>query len=286
MHDDSTRPYFWMLSGGAFFACMMTLTNASAAYFPWQFVAMARSAIPFLIVLFWAISAGAPLVVWRPGILWVRSISGSVSLVSTFYALSLLPAPEVNTIANMFPLWVAILSWPLLREMPPLATWIGVFCAVAGILLMHPPNWHEFTLEDWPALIAVFASFSTAFAMIGLNRLKHLDNRAVVVHFSFTALVFSCGSYFLFDRPEPPRSPTLWAIVMLLGTGVTATVGQMFLTKAFTAGRAANVAIVNIAQIPMTLALQMLFFDYRLTPNKLLGMTLVAAPTAWFLLKK
>lgn len=286
MSEDSPRPYVWMLLGGVCFACMATLTNAASVYFPWQLVAMTRSAVPFLLVFAWAISAGVALVVWRPGVLWMRSISGSLSLVCTFFALSKLPAPEVFTITNMFPLWIAILSWPMLGEAPSLGTWIGVLCGVAGVFVLHPPTFllHAPTLHDWPILIALFASIATAFAMLGLNQLKHIDTRAVVVHFSFTALSFSTGAYFLFDRPPPTREPNLWALAMILGTGISATIGQMFLTKAFTAGKAAKVAVVNLVQIPMTLVLQLIFFDYELNPQKLLGMALVVGPTAWLML--
>ncbi|MEI7684988.1 MAG: DMT family transporter [Planctomycetota bacterium] len=285
MSEDSSRPYVWMLLGSVCFASMATLTNAASAYFPWQLVAMTRSVVPFILIVAWAISAGVALVVWRPGVLWLRSISGSLSLVSTFFALSRLPAPEVFTITNMFPLWIAILSWPMLGERPSLTTWIGVLCGLAGIFVLHPPNLDvsAVTVHDWPALVALFASVSTAFAMLGLNRLKHLDTRAVVVHFSFTALVFATGSYFLFDRPPPVREPNLWALAAILGTGLSATVGQMFLTMAFTSGKAAKVAVVNLSQIPMTLLLQILFFEYELTAQKVIGMALIVAPTAWFM---
>lgn len=288
MSEDSSRPYVWMLMGGVCFAGMATLTNAAASYFPWQLVAMTRSLVPFLLVVAWAISAGVSLVFWRPGVLWLRSISGSLSLVSTFFALSRLPAPEVFTITNMFPLWVAILSWPMLGERPALSTWIGVLCGVVGVFVLHPPTFllHAPTLHDWPVLVAIFASISTAFAMLGLNQLKHIDTRAVVVHFSLTAFVFSTGAYFLFDRPQPTQEPHLFALAMMVGTGVTATVGQMFLTKAFTTGTAAKVAVVNLAQIPMTLVLQMMFLNYQLDAQKLFGMALVVGPTAWLMLQQ
>ncbi len=288
MSDESPRPYLWMLMGSLCFACMGTFANAAGAYFPWQLVAMTRSVIPLVLVVAWALSAGVVLVFWRPGILWLRSIAGSVSLVSTFFALSKLPAPEVFTITNMFPIWVALLSWPMLGETPTLATWIGILCGVAGVFVLHPPPFlhHAPTLHDWPVLVALVASVATAFAMLGLNRLKNIDPRAVVVHFSFTALVFATAAYFAFDRPPPPRDPNLASLGIILGAGLAATAGQLFLTKAFTTGQAAKVAIVNLTQIPMTIVLQILFFDYELDARKLCGMALVLGPTAWLMLQQ
>jgi drug/metabolite transporter (DMT)-like permease len=287
--DDSPRPYLWMLLGCLFFACMATMANKVARYFPWPLIAMTRSVIPFLLVIFWALSAGVSLVFWRPGVLWMRSISGSVSLVGTFFALSRLPAPEVFTITNMFPLWVALLSWPMLGEIPSRGTWISVLCGVAGVFVIHPPTFFlsEPTPHDWPILIALFASVATAFAMLGLNQLKNIDARAVVVHFSFTALVFATAAYFIFDPPPPPSEPNLLALALILGVGLFATIGQLFLTKAFTTGQTAKVAVVNLAQIPMTLALQLIFFEeYQLNVSKMCGMVLVLGPTGWLMVQQ
>jgi drug/metabolite transporter (DMT)-like permease len=286
--DDSPRPYLWMLLGSLCFACMATMTNAVVAYFPWPLVAIVRAAIPFLLVLFWAVSAGVALVFWRPPVLWMRSISGSLSLVSTFFALSRLPAPEVLTITNMFPLWIALLSWPMLGELPSLSTWVSVLCGVAGVIVIFQPDLPQSAdaTHFLPILFAVFASIATAFAMLGLNQLKNIDTRAVVVHFSFTALVFATGSYLLFDQPPAPRAPNAVSLAIIFGVGLSATVGQIFLTKAFTSGQAAKVAVVNLAQIPMTLVLQLVFFNYPLDVQKILGMVLVLGPTAWLMVQR
>jgi drug/metabolite transporter (DMT)-like permease len=41
-----------------------------------------------------------------------------VSLVCGFYALARMPVADVLTLTNMFPVWVAVLSWPILRIVP------------------------------------------------------------------------------------------------------------------------------------------------------------------------
>lgn len=285
MPGENPQPYVWMLLGSFCFAGMGVLAHLSGESYPWQVVAIGRSLVPFLLVLAWSLVAGVQLVFWRPGVLWMRSISGSISLVSTFYALTCLPPPEVFTITNMFPVWVALLSWPLLGEVPTASVWISILCGVTGVCLIHPPDFlfHTPTDNDWPVLIAVLASFSTALAMLGLNQLRSIDTRAVVVHFSFTALVFSTAAFFLFERKTPDRPADALAFAAVLGTGLTATAGQIFLTKAFTSGQASKVAVVNLAQIPLTLVFDVVLFDRSLDARKLLGMALVLGPTAWLM---
>ena len=61
-----------------------------------------------------------------------RSLAGSVSLLCGFYAMTHYDVSVVLTLTNMYPLWVAVLSWPLMGELPSTDTWIA---AVVGVLL-------------------------------------------------------------------------------------------------------------------------------------------------------
>src|SRR5262249_11335422 len=154
--------------------------------------------------------AGARLVLWQPGTLWVRSLAGSTSLLCTFYALSRLPVADVLALTNTFPIWVALLSWPLLGEVPPAKVWLAIAVAVVGVLLIQQPL---FARGDGTILFALAASFFTAVAMLGLHRLQGLDTRAIVTHFSGVASLFCAASFFAFDHAPPLSSLTGgWAL--------------------------------------------------------------------------
>jgi drug/metabolite transporter (DMT)-like permease len=133
----TAAPYLWMLCGSFAFAWMSSLTHLLHDACDWRLVALARStlALAFAAALAWA--AGARLVLWRPGTLWVRSVAGSVSLVCTFYALGRLPPHVVLTLTNTFPIWVAVFSWPLLGERPTAAVWLAALTGVAGVALIQ-----------------------------------------------------------------------------------------------------------------------------------------------------
>src|SRR5262249_3520544 len=132
----SLEPYAWMLVGCISFAWMSKFAHLLGATCDWRIVALARSSLAFTFALALALLSGASLVVWRPGILWLRSCAGSLSLLCTFFALTRLPTSEVLTLTNTFPIWVALLSWPLLRERPSLAVWLAAGCGVLGIVLI------------------------------------------------------------------------------------------------------------------------------------------------------
>src|ERR1700680_4102077 len=111
---DAVLPYGWMLFGALAFSMMASLTHALGPVCDWQIIAISRTALALPFALLLSLEAGAKLVFWGPRALWVRSIAGSVSLVSPFYALTQLPVADVLTLTNIFPIWVALLSWPLL----------------------------------------------------------------------------------------------------------------------------------------------------------------------------
>jgi drug/metabolite transporter (DMT)-like permease len=270
-----------MLAGSLSFAIMGTLTHALGSSCDWRVIALARTFLALLFAAILALGARARLVVWRPWTLWMRSLAGSASLVCTFYALTRLPVSDVLTLTNMFPVWVGLLSWPLLGQAPSARTWVAVACAVLGVILIQQPHLAQ---GNFAVLIALVSSFTTAVAMIGLHRLEGIDYRAIVVHFSAVALVICLASLLFFEGPTLPQtSEAGGAGMMLLGVGVTATIGQLFLTRAFVAGPPTKVSVVGLSQVVFALGFDMVLWQRSFDSTTLLGMSLVLAPTAWLL---
>jgi drug/metabolite transporter (DMT)-like permease len=281
VNQRSVFPYLWMLLGSAAFATMGTLASSLKTSCDWQTIAFVRAFLAFVFAAGLAIAAGAQLVLWRPVVLWGRSIAGSISMVCTFYALQHLPISDVFTVTNMFPIWVAILSWPVMGEVPPMSVWVSAACGVVGVGLIQQPHFME---GNFALLIALLASFATAFAMLGLHQLYFLDTRAVVAHFSGVATLFCGASFFLFERTQPVHNVLAGrSLVMLLGVGVMATIGQLCLTKAFTTGAPAKVSVVGLTQIVFAMIYDVVLWQQSFEPIKLVGMALVIAPTAWLL---
>jgi drug/metabolite transporter (DMT)-like permease len=288
MTHPEARPYVWMLCGTFSFSIMAVLVEAlthgtagSAPPCDWQTVSVFRAGLVAIFAAILAKSAGAPLVWLRPARLWVRSVAGSCSMVCTFYAFHKLDSSDVVTLCNTFPIWVAVLSWPLYGHFPGGKTLGAILVGVAGVALVEQPHIESGNLGVLAALAA--ASF-TAVAMLGLHRLRDIDPRSVVVHFSAVATVFCVGAFFLTPREQPvERVLELGVLAKLLGIGVSATVGQVFLTLAFGRGAPAKVSVVGLMQIVFVMAMSAWLFDRSVNATALVGTALVIAPTAWIL---
>lgn len=281
MSRPAVLPYVWMLCGAASFAVMAAMTAALKDECDWQWIAIARTGLAMVFAVMLAVAGGAKLVFLRPGKLWLRSIAGSVSLLCSFYAMTHYATSEVVTLFNMFPLWVAVLSWPLLGELPPLDVWPAVVVGLVGIALMQSS---EFGGAQIAVAAAIFCSFTSAIALIGLHQVKEIDPRAIVAHFSAVALAGCIAALFLLPRTRPLVLD--WHNgALMLGVGAFATVGQLFLTKAFASGPPARVSVVGLTQIAFTMLLEVAFWQRNFSGLTLVGIALVIAPTAWTLLR-
>jgi drug/metabolite transporter (DMT)-like permease len=270
-----------MACGSLAFAVMGTLAHLLRSDCDWRVIALARSGVALAGAAVLARAAGARLVFWRPRILWLRSIAGSFSLIGTFYALTRLPVSDVLTLTQLFPVWVALLSWPMLGERPGCGVWLAVASGLAGAALIQQPHFAE---RNFASLVALGSSVSTAVAMLGLHQLHGIDHRAVVVHFSGVAVLFGGAMFLLLGPgPAPVALPRGHGLAMLLAVGAAATVGQLFLTRAFAAGPPARVSVVGLTQVAFALAIDVCLLGEGLDWRKLLGVGLVLAPAAWLM---
>jgi drug/metabolite transporter (DMT)-like permease len=281
MFRSAALPYVWMLLGAASFAVMAIFTVSLKEQVDWQWIAISRAGLAMTFAAGMAVAAKKRLVFFRPRKLWMRSIAGSISLVCGFYAMTHYPVSEVLTLTNMFPLWVAVLSLPLLGEWPSFDVWPAVLLGLVGVVLIQQP---QFGGGHMAVAAAIVSSFTSAVALIGLHQVRELDPRAVVAHFSAVALACCIGALFVFPT-QHSFSLDLRTAALLLGVGVTATVGQLFLTMAFAAGPPARVSVVGLSQVGFTMLLEMVLWHRSFSGLTLVGIGLVIAPTAWTLLR-
>ncbi len=278
------RPYLLMLWGAFAFAVMGAFTHAAAEHYDWQVIALARSMLAVSIAGLLAVKEKTPMVFFRPWTLWVRSIAGSLSVLCNFYALSRLPIADALTLTNMFPIWIAVLSWPVLGRFPERDVWLGVLSGVIGVAVMQQPCLAEGNLGT---LAAVTGSCTSAVALIGLHRLGHIAPNAIVMHFSSVSVLVVLATMFVVPSKHALaiQLTASWpAPVYLLCVGIAATIGQLLLTLAFAAGAPARVSVIGLSQVGFAMIFDVIFWNRALQFHSLLGMLLVIGPTVWLML--
>lgn len=279
MPSPAVRPALWMLCGAFAFSVMSAFTYALGPRCDWLVIAVARAAIMFVTAVAMARFKGVELVLWEPRTLWIRSLAGSVSLVCNFYAMTRLPIADVLTLTNTYPLWIVLLSAILMGLPPTIGEIAGVICGLIGVALIQQPHLGGDRLA---ATVALLGSVSTSVAMLGLHRLRGLDARAIVAHFSGVATVVALiwlalrGAGTLGTGFSDPRT-----VGMLACLAISGTIGQFFLTKAYAAGPPGEVAVVGLSQVVFGMGFDVAIWGRSLTTLSMLGFALVLAPSAW-----
>jgi drug/metabolite transporter (DMT)-like permease len=284
MSQASSSAYLWMFLSAFSFSVMSFLTHCLQHAFPWQTIAIVRTGVALLLVLLMARASNTQLVIWKPATLWIRSLAGSAALLANFFSLTHYPTPEVLALSTMFPLWVAILSWPVLRERPSISTWLAALIGIGGVFVLQQPQAERFSLL--PVFTALGASLASAVALLGLHRLKTIHTTAVVAHFSAVSLLVSMAAVWIFPFTKIERQPHWWELALLCAVGISATAGQLLLTKAFAAGSPARVSVIGLSQVAFTMLFDILFLHRSFSVVSLVGFLLILGPTSWVLLSR
>ena len=274
--------YFHMLWASFAFAIMAAVSHWAGAWCDWQLVVVARALVAFFFAVLLARAAGIPLVFRGPKTLWVRSIAGSTGMLCNFYALAKLPVSDTLTLMNTAPIWVTLFLWLFFRQTPTAGILVAVFASVFGIALIQQPH---FQSGKFACLMALCGAFCTSIAMLGLNRLQHLDPRAIVVHFSGVASVATILFLALTSRKDYTRQlASLPALALLVLVGLAGVAGQIGMTKAFAKGHASRISVIALSQILFGLLFDVVFWNRSVNAVSAVGMLFVIVPTAWLIL--
>jgi drug/metabolite transporter (DMT)-like permease len=194
-----------------------------------------------------------------------------------------LPVSTALVLSQTNPIWIALLSPFVLGRGPGLLEMAGIACGMVGVLLVQPPRGGETAA----VLVALLSALATAIAMLGLHRLRSVDPRAIVAHFAGVAAVVAGLSLVLFPGAmrESPGIGDRVTWLLLLGVGISGTIGQVCLTKAYATGPPATVAVAGLAQVAFAIPFDLLIWRRAVTPLAALGFVLVLAPSAFLAIR-
>jgi drug/metabolite transporter (DMT)-like permease len=171
---------------------------------------------------------------------WFRSIFGTLAAAGTFYTLAQpgLGLGDAVTLFQTSPIFVALLSWPMLGERVRGRTAVAIGVAFLGILAVAQP---AFQSAPQVVVIGSLTAVVTAVAMIWLRRIGPGESsEAIVLHFSlFGAVATAAASVPVW------RTPDAHSGALLLVTGVAGGLGQLCMTRAYSLDHAARVSAIG-----------------------------------------
>lgn len=168
------------------------------------------------------------------------------------------------------PLWVALLAPVLLGERTGRMVWIALVIGLVGVAIRYQAS---FQGEHLGLLASLAAGILAAGAYLSLRSLGRTDSTlSVVTWFSFALVVFPLlGIAWGAEgaRPWSEFSPRAWGLLALIG--ILGTLGQFFLTAAYTHGRAAAVTVGGLSEVLIALGFTVFWFGDEVRPSAALG---------------
>lgn len=172
----------------------------------------------------------------------VRGVLGLVGLCLNFWAVKLLPLAEQTALFFAMPLMVTVLAIPLLAEKVDARRWAGVLLGFVGILVVARPTGD---VSAFGVFIALSGAFCTALVAIAVRRLgaSEPEIRTVFYFFTLSAII---SAFFL---PWYWSWPTWSSFACLVASGLTGTVGQLLMTRAYAEAPAGFLSPFNYVSI-------------------------------------
>ena len=260
---------------GAFF--MFTLMNvfakllsANHSVIEIAFYRNLIASIPFLIMVFVLGKREILVIRSKPAAVGIRAVLGSVSLMTTFAAFTLMPMAETTVLLFTASLFIPILGVIFLREHVGPYRWTAIAVGFIGVVIMASPAGNVNVLG---VTIALIASLMHATLQVILRYLGRYESPETVVFYFVVIGTFVTA----LPLPFVAVTPTMAEVPLLFGVGLSGAAAQWLLSVAFRNAPAAIVTVFNYSGIVWaTLFGWMIWSDWPL-PTVLAGAGIVVA---------
>ena len=264
----------WMIVAGFLFATMAVFVKIGAEFFGAAELAFYRSIVTLLVAAGIMVAVGGT---WRTQYLGqhlIRGIAGGISLVGYFYAISKLPLATAQTLNYTSPLFLVLATVVVMGERFSAWLIVAVVLGFAGVALLLQPTFAGG--NEGAAMIGLFSGVVAAWAYLSvrtLGRVGEPDWR-VVFYFGVTATV-GCGIWQAATSSfHPIRLDNLW---ILVGMGVTATLAQLAMTRAYRLGNTLVVGALSYSTLVFGAVATYAVWRQNLAPLEWIGMAVIVA---------
>ena len=203
--------------------------------------------------------------------LLLRAIFGTCGIFANFYAISHIPVGDAMALNKTAPFFTLLLSWFLLSERMTMRQALCVVGAFLGAMLVVKPGSQVFS---GAALIGLSSGFCAGAAYAFLHKLgkEGVDGAFIILFFSIFSCVV-CVPFIVCGY----QSMNGLQLLMLLGAGTGAAIGQFGITWAYRFAEPRQIAVYDYTGIVFAALLGFVAFGQVPDGLSLLGFAVIIA---------
>lgn len=248
------RAILCVLGASAAFTVAAALVKAVAPAIPTVEIMLFRSVFAFA-VLFPLVRRHGLVESLRTRQPWghaMRALTGFAGMFGSFYGFAHMPLATVTALGFAMPIFLSILSVPLLGERVSAARALSIGAGLLGVLVVLRPWEDADPVAALPALVVVFGVAAWALAMVSIRRMGQAGERNVTI-----VLWFSLATAAIAGLLSVPVwvTPNGFGWAALIAVGLISGAAQLLMTEGYRSGEATMLAPFEYGAIIYTVLL-------------------------------
>lgn len=268
MNSTINKGVFYMLISAICLSLMSAFAKVVMTTLPTIEIVFFRNFLGVILISFTFFKTPIKQIGGRPFLLFFRAAIGLIAMLSFFYNISTITLADAVTYSRMSPVFTALFALWFLKEHIGKNGWIAIAFGFFGMLLVMQPFAGGFNFNH---LFGLLNAVCAALAFTSIRELrKYYDTRTIVLSFMGIGLIvpvvamsisefYSINSAeFIFGRFIMPQG---YEWVYLIGIGITASLGQVYMTKAYGETKAGLVGAIGYSVIIFSLIIGLFLGD-------------------------
>ncbi len=258
----------FMLISSICLALMSAMAKVLAESLPTIEIVFFRNFIGICIVLLTFFKSPLKQTGGKPFLLFFRAAIGLIAMLSFFYNIANISLADAVTYSRMSPIFTAIFAMWFLKEKIGPKGWLAILLGFSGMFMVMNPDGMVFEKAH---IFGILNAVCAALAFTSIRELrKYYDTRVIVLSFMGIGSIVPLASmllsinyhseFFDFMMGEFVL-PNTFEWVLIGGIGFTASVGQIYMTKAYGVTRAGIVGATGYSVIIFSLIIGLILGD-------------------------
>jgi len=261
----------WMLVATFFFALMGTFVKLGGESFTPTELVFYRSSISLFFIM--------AIMRWNDvsyssnymKLHLTRSSIGFISLLFFFYAINHLPLSTAISLNYTSPIFLGLLMPLILKRRIKKWLFLAVAIGFVGVFFILKPTFGN--QNYFAGLIGLISGLGAAMAYLFVTQLGQLKEPVLRTIFYFTLISTICSGFMMFFGET--HNIQFKHILIFLGLGVSATIAQIAITKAYRVGNTLGNAGLSYLTIIFATIIGVFLFDEFIDWQTALGILLI-----------